>query len=165
VLHCLVMCQECVNIPAPIWAITPVMGVFEMPWQESLNWGQRKLSLPKGWDLWAPAVDLVTHGKPFRLVTHQIMKENEEFQSVQGLTLGQAAELPLHFWWDWGEEEFHIEDVDWKPISKLDLFLKLPGNANRHEAKQHDLCYGQYLHNTVTHVCMYGCIASTANSL
>lgn len=78
VLLCLVVCQECVNIPVSIWAITPVMGVFEMSWQERLNCSQRKLSLPKGWDLWAPVVDLVTHSEPFRLVTHQITKVTEE---------------------------------------------------------------------------------------
>lgn len=82
-----------------------------------------------------------------------------------GANTWTSSWTPPTFLMGLGEEEFHIEDVDWKPISKLDLFLKLPGNANRHEAKQHDLCYGQYLHNTVTHVCMYGCIASTANSL
>lgn len=103
VLHCLVICQECINIPAPVWAITPAMGVFEMSWQESLNCGQRKLSLPKGWDLRAPVVDLVTHSKPFRLVTHQIMKANEEFQSVLGQPpkFGEVTELPPNFWWDW----------------------------------------------------------------
>lgn len=35
------------------------------------------------------------------------------------------------------------------------LFLKLPGNANRHEARQCDLCYGQYLHNTCLYVWVY----------
>lgn len=167
-LHFLVICQECVNILVPIWAITPVMGVFEMSWQESLNCGQRKLSLPKGWDLQAPVVDLVTHGKPFRLVTHHIMNANEEFQSVLGPTsnVGRTSELPPNFWWDWRQGEGPQQGCQLEDHFLVgSCFLKLPGNANRHEAKQCDLCYSQHLHNTVTHVCVYGCIASTSNSL
>lgn len=99
VLLCLVVCQECVNIPVSIWAITPAMGVFEMSWQERLNCSQRKLSLPKGWDLWAPVVDLVTHSEPFRLVTHQIMKANEESNQHwdQPPTFGKVSKLHPKF--------------------------------------------------------------------
>lgn len=167
-LHCLVICQECVNIPAPMWAITPVMGVFEMSWQESLNCSQRKLSLPKGWDLQAPVADLVTHGKPFRLVTHQIMKANEEFQSV----LGPTANVWRSIWTPpkllmglktGGRSTARV--LIRSPFLSWISFFERPGNENRHEAKQRDLCYSQHLLNTVTHVCMYGCIASTSNSL
>lgn len=67
-----------------------------------------------------------THSEPFRLVTHQIMKANEEFQSLFGAN-HQQLEKHLNFPkisdGIRGPGIVHSKVVDWNPVYKLDLIF------------------------------------------